>query len=134
MKKQCKKSVISKLFEYYLLPIVFVSIIIMIRLFFFTEKGRNFLIYEIFFEAFISVVNIEIFFIAIYIKNIYKEMFNQWFIIIECLLFVFVQYAFNILIDDMFSLLCQYFILYPIVIIITMYVVILLKELIRRWY
>ena len=104
----------------------------MIRLSFFWKKGDNFLIYEIFFEAFVSVVNIEIFFIAFYIKKIHKEMFNQWFIIIECLLYVFVQYAFNILIDDTFLLLCQYFILYPIVIIITMYVVILLKELIKR--
>lgn len=132
MKKQCKKSVISKLFEYYLLPIVFVSILVIILSFFYKRQDDVFLIYQPFFMAFLSIVNVEIFLIVFYIKKMHKEMFSQWFIIIECLLFVFIACTCPTFSNDTSFLSFQYFILYPIVVIITMYVVILLKELIRR--
>lgn len=86
MKSRWRKLVISKMLEYYLIPIVFTLLYTIVECsFFYRIKDDAFKIYQPLFMAFFSMINVEIYFLSFLIKEIRKEMFKHYYIITESL-------------------------------------------------
>lgn len=81
MKRRWRNLVISKMLEYYLIPIAFTLLYTIVECsFFYRIKDDAFKIYQPLFMAFFSMINVEIYFLSFLIKEIRKEMFKHYYI------------------------------------------------------
>ena len=117
MKRRWRKLVISKMLEYYLIPIVFTLLYTIVECsFFYRIKDDAFKIYQPLFMAFFSMINVEIYFLSFLIKEIRKEIF----VLIAFYLPVGTVETILILLHDI--------IIRPIITLLIMYIIVMVKN------
>ena len=129
MKRRWRNLVISKMLEYYLIPIAFTLLYTIVECsFFYRIKDDAFKIYQPLFMAFFSMINVEIYFLSFLIKEIRKEMFKHYYVITESLIFVLIAFYLTVGTVETILILLHDIIIRPIITLLIMYIIVMVKN------
>ncbi len=135
MKRQWKKLVISSLVFYYIFPILFSVVYVVIKLSFFCfKKEDHFIILLPLFMIYYSLYNVIYYIIFNYIKYVNNECNKKWFIINECFFFLIMPFFYGNIIKRHEQLYFEvsFFILQLTVITIIMLAIVIAKNIFKR--
>ncbi len=137
MKRRWKEIVISNLVFYYICPILFSVLYVVIKLsFFYYKKEDHFILLLPLFMIYYSLYNVIYYVIFSYMKYIKSECNKKWFIINECMLFLIAPFFYDSIIKTNIQLYFEmsFFLLQLIIIIIIMFIMIFVKNALKKLY